>query len=595
MHDRKTIKNCLSSSVKKKKLVLIALLLVINIGLYLQVLSYDFLKDDYRLIVENPRIKTFQAFKQSIGGKFFSFPDFPYLHYWRPLSLFSFYLDFQLWGLNPTGYHLFNLLLNTLNTVLVFWFFWVLTEKLSYAFVTALFYSLHPARVEASAWISGRTDLLSAFFLLSATLAFILFLKKQKTRYYILTFLAFLLALLSKENGILFPLLAGFLVLCNWNSNETSRSTLNQRFRLYWRKWAWTLPFWFIDAVYVIFHNKFSAVGGVIAGFSFSHIPVMIKTIGAYVRIILLPFFPTPHFSMSYFDHHTMEYTAFFIVALLLLAWLFKKRTYYRYTLFSLLFFIFLLPVLDPEIVPSYPKIVLRFAYIPALLAGIFFWESFLLLQNKRLKQVFTGLLIFIGLVWTVETFQFQQYYQDQHAHYNGLLTYFQDDASLLLPAALMKASDGEIPEALKLVNQALEINHLDPWLDMSEMGSLLKANLLIASGQTEHGRILAEKILSQTEKDDMKYFGNMILAKYYEKRGAFNRALSLLKKAQSIGETPDLLFRIALVYGQLQDFPNALNYINAAIQQTPQTKKYQEFKEFLIQQMNLNSQRGKQ
>ncbi len=582
-----------TDSSRKKKILLIVLLLLINVSLYIGTLQYDFLKDDYRLIVENPRIKTFPAFIQSLGGKFFAFPDFPYLHYWRPLSLFSFFIDYQLWGLHPGGYHLFNILLNGFNALLVFLLFLVVTRKLNYAFITALFFSLHPTHVEAAAWISGRTDLLSAFFLLAAILCFTLFLKKKKTRYYILTALAFLLALLSKENGILFPLLAGILVLITPAEEDTPKQTgnLKQILAGSWRKLLFTLPFWVMDIIYITFHNKFSAVGGVLSGFSISDSFVILKTIGAYARIILLPFFPTPHFSMSYFDSHSLEFLVYFLLALLVLYVIYLKREHYPYTLYSLLFFIFLLPVLDPEIVPSYPKIVIRFAYIPALFAGIFFLESFKLLKSKQARRFFAGLLIFIAAIWAFESYSFQYYYKDQHAHYNGLLQYYQDDGSVLLPAALMKAGDGQVREALALVSHALEINDLDPWLDVSEMGTLLKANLLIISGQEEQGRVLAEKIMGETKKEDMTYFGFLILSKYHEKRGDLNRALQFLKNAQTVGETPDLFFRIALVYAKMGAHKNALLYLDTAIKQSPEAKKYLALKQFIEQQMKTINQ----
>ncbi len=162
---------------KKKTFFFIAALIALNVFLYLNTIHYDFLKDDYRLIVENPRVKDFNTFIGSIGSKFFSFPDYPYLHYWRPISLFSFYIDYKLHGLDPSGYHMTNIILNTLNALLVFFIFFTAFQKIEYAFFVSLFFSIHPSHVEAVSWISGRTDLLGAFFILAAILSFILFLK----------------------------------------------------------------------------------------------------------------------------------------------------------------------------------------------------------------------------------------------------------------------------------------------------------------------------------------------------------------------------------------------------------------------------------
>ncbi|UCH93286.1 MAG: hypothetical protein JSV88_23820, partial [Candidatus Aminicenantes bacterium] len=174
-------------SKKKKILLMIVTLVALNLLLYINTINHDFLKDDFRLIVENPRIKDFQSFLNSIGSKFFAFPDFPYLHYWRPMCLFSFYIDYQLWGLKPSGFHLFNILINTFNALLIFLVLYILINKIHYAFLGSLFFSIHPSHVEAVSWISGRTDLLAAFFILLAILFFILFLKKRTVLFYVLT------------------------------------------------------------------------------------------------------------------------------------------------------------------------------------------------------------------------------------------------------------------------------------------------------------------------------------------------------------------------------------------------------------------------
>jgi tetratricopeptide (TPR) repeat protein len=578
-------------SDKKKIALMIVVLLGLNIILYINTVSYDFLKDDFRLIVENPRVKDFQSFMNSLGSKFFAFPDFPYLHYWRPLTLFSFYADYQLWGVNPSGYHLFNILINAANGLLVFLVIYVLFKQIHYAFLGSLFFSIHPCHVEAVSWISGRTDLLAAFFIFTAVLFFILFLKKRKIPLYVLTAFFFILALLSKENSALFPLLAVGLVFMVPVKDRTDRTNgtngtdrTDRPDRINWKRGVLlTIPFWMVDFGYVVVHNRFSGVQGVVENFSFKDIFIIIKTIGAYTKVILTPFFPTPHFSMHHFDGNHPEYLVYFVAAVGILVFMWLNREKYKYSLYSLLFFIFLLPVLDPEIVPSYPKIVIRFAYIPALFAGIFFLDTIRFFRNKRLKGIFTGLLVFVGVVWAVEAFTFQDYYKDQHHHYNGLTQYYPEDCSLLLPRALITAQDGDFQKALELVNHALEVNDKDRWLDISEMGGLLKANLLVITGDYEKGKSLAEKILGDTSKDEMKYFGYIVLSRYHDKTANLPAALDMLKKAGNIGETADLFFRTALVYAKMNHFSRALHYVDKAIDLNPAIKKYWEFKDFLL------------
>src|SRR5581483_8387611 len=73
---------------------------------------------------------------------------------WHPLTWLSHQLDTQIYGLNPWGHYLTNVLLHALNTVLVFLVFRKLTGLNWQSLIIALLFGLHPLRVEPVAWIS---------------------------------------------------------------------------------------------------------------------------------------------------------------------------------------------------------------------------------------------------------------------------------------------------------------------------------------------------------------------------------------------------------------------------------------------------------
>jgi tetratricopeptide (TPR) repeat protein len=91
---------------------------------------------------------------------------------WLPLTLWSFMLDHQLYGLKPWGYHLTNVLLHAFNTVLVFLVFRRMMGLRSDKSIGAMWrsltvaalFGLHPLRVESVTWISERKDVLSMTF-----------------------------------------------------------------------------------------------------------------------------------------------------------------------------------------------------------------------------------------------------------------------------------------------------------------------------------------------------------------------------------------------------------------------------------------------
>ncbi len=87
---------------------------------------------------------------------------------WHPLTWLSHALDFQLFGLTPAGPHIVNLLLHTLNVVLLFWVLWRATGFTGRSAMVAALFALHPINVQSVAWVAERKNLLSmTFFLLS--------------------------------------------------------------------------------------------------------------------------------------------------------------------------------------------------------------------------------------------------------------------------------------------------------------------------------------------------------------------------------------------------------------------------------------------
>jgi Tfp pilus assembly protein PilF len=117
-------------------------------------------------------------------------------------------LNYAIFGLNPSGWHLAMVACHVLATYLVF----VVVEKLSgnrsTAAIAGLLFGLHPVHVENVAWLSSVNDLLMSLFLLASFLAYLNFRNGRKLRLWMATsVLLFVLALLSKETAAVFPLL----------------------------------------------------------------------------------------------------------------------------------------------------------------------------------------------------------------------------------------------------------------------------------------------------------------------------------------------------------------------------------------------------
>ncbi len=121
-----------------------------------------------------------------------------------PLTLTSFWLQRQLWGLNPMPYHLVNVALHALNGVLIY--FALCRLRIRAAWLAALLWVLHPVNVESVAWITELKNTQSGCFFFLAVLCFLRFETAAKRRWYALALLCGLAALLSKPSTVILPL-----------------------------------------------------------------------------------------------------------------------------------------------------------------------------------------------------------------------------------------------------------------------------------------------------------------------------------------------------------------------------------------------------
>lgn len=183
---------------------LLAGLLVLLVSLpYLQLYSHQFVNwDDPNYIVNNPMVTSGLSWK----GVAWAFGSF-HASNWHPLTWISHMLDVSLFGAHPAALLLLNLAWHLLDTVLVFILFEKLGASRFAAFLMALFFGMHPLRVESVAWASERKDLLCAFFFLAAWIAYLRYVRRPSVGSYTGTTLLFVLALLSKPMAVTWPII----------------------------------------------------------------------------------------------------------------------------------------------------------------------------------------------------------------------------------------------------------------------------------------------------------------------------------------------------------------------------------------------------
>src|SRR5438105_5317632 len=186
--------------VSRWRVYLFALLLAaITILAYRPAWNGGFLWDDDAYVTNNELLTAPDGWRRI----WFSF-DSPSQYF--PLVYTTFRIERALWGLNPAGYHVVNVLLHVANALLV----WRLLARLKVpgAWLAGAIFALHPVQVESVAWITERKNVLMGFFFLLTLLTWVEFLDQQTTRrwrLYLLALLLYALALLSKTTACTLP------------------------------------------------------------------------------------------------------------------------------------------------------------------------------------------------------------------------------------------------------------------------------------------------------------------------------------------------------------------------------------------------------
>ncbi len=360
-------------------------------------LAGEFVWDDRNLIAENQAISSWKNLP-----RFFLHP-FEYLTalgaevntYYRPIVLVSFLVDRTMWGENPFGYHLTNLILHAACSLFVLGLGRKFLGNQSGLFA-ALLFAVHPIHTESVAWISGRTDLLASVFSLAAVC---LYLRTRSDEVasaarMIPVVLAFGLALLSKEVAFGLPF---FFVLVEW----------------LWRREGVALrlvPIVATLAIYVIFSQGIVGMNPLAFGEGFNDAPGLVlrvitsgKLLFLYAMKVMFPLLLNAEWEPDWIGSFSVDALLWPFLCALALWGLFSLRR--KNPLLVALggwFILFLGPVLN--VVPIKEIGAERFLYLPSVaFAGLLgLWLSWVKEPGKRII-VLAGLIVLLFGVRTVE------------------------------------------------------------------------------------------------------------------------------------------------------------------------------------------------
>ncbi len=335
------------------------------------------------------------------------------IHYW-PMVYTSFWIEYRFWGDTPQGYHIINVVLHLVNSLLI----WRIGRKLLLpgSWAAAMIFGLHPVHVESVAWIMERKDVLSALFFLIAVNQYDRFLLNKSGLNYTLSLMAYLCGLLSKSIVITLPVTL-FLI---------------SRFRMKSRSEAFALiPFLLIGAIHTVFDLIFSS-GIELMDFSLSLGEKFIiagRSLWFYVIKLVYPANLMVIYPRWKVDPNQMAQYGYVILyaGMLGILWTFRKKWGMHWSAFALFYTITLIPVLGfvPFGYMRYAYVADRFQYLAS--AGPIFIS---ILVYDRIVNRFNPSLaiqivipVFVFGILGVRTWNQSTHYQNKDTLFRYVIT----------------------------------------------------------------------------------------------------------------------------------------------------------------------------
>ncbi|MDU0459006.1 MAG: hypothetical protein RW306_09785 [Geobacteraceae bacterium] len=349
----------------------LALLLILAFATYREVLTHSFLAtwDDPFYITENPAIRGFSA--ENIVSAFTT----NYRGNYAPVQILSYMLDHAVWGMQPFGFLLTNLLCHAVSGLLLYGLllrqgFW----KWGAFFGCALFL-VHPVQVENVAWLSQRKNLLAMLFFLMSFHAWLCYREstgRPAMAWYAVSLAAILISLLSKSVAVIFPLMLVMYDRLHRPEGENIRS--------HREKIPYLLAALVVTGITIAFQSMES--GGGRAEYPPAAVVVlpmtMLTVLAGYMRLL---FWPAPEILSAIYDPPLR--TAFDaevaigtgLAVILVLAGIGVYRLSKSACFWYALFFLGLLPV--SQVVPLITIMNDRYLYFPMLgVAGLAAWTG---------------------------------------------------------------------------------------------------------------------------------------------------------------------------------------------------------------------------
>lgn len=434
-----------------RKLIVYIFLVVTTLAVYWQVNHYDFIRsiDDDVYVIKNSHIQS----GITLDSFYWAFST-THAEFWHPLTWLSLMFDYQMYRLNAGGYHLTNVILHLLGSLLLFWLFNRMTGSVWRSAFVAGFFALHPLQVESVAWITHRKDVLSGFFWMLTLCFYVYYTEKPMIKRYLLVLGSFLCALMSKPMVVTLPII--MILLDYW---PLRRFQSKKEKMIFWQLRE-KIPFFILSAIFSVItlyaqYKPFMKLIDVplssrIANAIVSFVAYLEKTFWPYDLTISYPFpaqIPVPQILLASL---LIILVSVFIIVLV-------KRLPYLFVGW-LWFVITILPVIG-----IIQKVILRamaehYMYLPSIgIAIMLAWGIPLLFpgENLRKKILFPAGLATLVLL-AILTWKQCGYWKNDIVLYNHTIQTIKDEAYAHHIRGLTHGKLGQYQLAIEEFDKAL-------------------------------------------------------------------------------------------------------------------------------------------
>lgn len=493
---------------------------IVTFILYASTLKYGFVLDDFDLIVNNSYIKNLTLLPRLFLVNAYHFSSSQSSNYYRPLQLVSYVFEYHFWQLNPSYYHLVNILLQTINGFLVSILILKLFSSFRLALFAGLLFCVHPIHVSVVSYIAGRADLLVTFFMLLSLLKFYDYLKMEKLGAFVQSFVFFGLALLSRENALLLPF---FLIILAFGCG-------GKKEKLFLPLSGFLILAAFYIYVRFLLFNRIAMLSPEIKLFSFPlELVNLANILKEYIALFVFPWPLHPMRTVPFVENLTFGNvfwtSCLFGFLSLLLVWTFAKKE--RMFSFGILWFMcgFLPLIRMMYLFPRFGAVVAEsWMYLPSI--GVFLILGRFLLVKKN----GWALVIFISLFcyFSALTILNNRCWKDNLTLYKYILKTSPNNTNIRLNLANIYFDNGLYDLALREFNTILkkEQTAWDVYLGLG--------NVYYAKGELERAAYFYNQAILFNAKCSQAYYNKGLIS---IKQSKDNEARQLFVKALEINQ----------------------------------------------------------